>query len=90
MRNTRHLNHQVEAETAQSSEKTSRIDKWGRPRQLGPCHQQTEWDEGAREEKGGHIMEPCVEVSEHDEDKSECKNTQAQRRKWLYVQGLVL
>lgn len=33
-----------------------------------------------REGKRGPIMKCCIEVAEHDEDKSTCKNTQAQRR----------
>lgn len=45
-----------------------------------------------REGKGGPIMESCVEASEHDGDKCECKNTQAPRRngQMTYVLGLVL
>lgn len=36
---------------------------------------------GRSEGREGPLIESCVEVSEHDEDKSGCDNTQVQRRR---------
>lgn len=37
--------------------------------------------ERGNEGRKGHLIESCVEVSEHDEDKSESEITQVQRRR---------